>query len=325
MITYLPAILTIAMIYGLLGLALNLNWGHTGIINFGHVAFFAIGAYTSALLNTKFSIPVPIGFAAGCIVAGLAAVPIGWITLRLKADFLAIVTIGFSETVRVVLEGSAWSGGPSGVTKIERPFADLPSDEFNLAWLAVFLVVVVAVFFLMRSITESQLGRVLRAIKADDQAVSMLGKNVAGSKTLSLVIAAALAGGAGALYAHYIGYISPSQFLPSVTFYVWAGIIIGGSSHLGALLGSVALIGLFEATRFLGDFGFDLISATDMANLRLIAVGVVIILFLKFRPNGLLPYKPSRRLVQRGTLLSTTTGPGENIPLSQNGPRNAGN
>ena len=313
------------MIYGLLGLALNLNWGHTGVINFGHVAFFAIGAYTSALLNTEFSIPVPIGFVAGCIVAGLAAVPIGWITLRLKADFLAVVTIGFSETVRVVLEGSGWSGGPSGVTGIERPFAGLPSGEFNLAWLAVFLIVVVAVFFLMRSITESQLGRVLRAIKADEPAVAMLGKNVAGSKTVSLVIAASLAGGAGALYAHYIGYISPSQFLPAVTFYVWAGIIIGGSSHLGALIGSVVLIGLFEATRFLGDFGFDLISATDMASLRLIAVGVVIILFLKFRPNGLLPYKPSRSLVKRGTPHGAVAHSPEDVASSGKGRRNAGN
>lgn len=283
------------MIYGLLGLALNLNWGHTGIINFGHVAFFAIGAYTSALLNTEFGLPVPVGFVAGLLLAGLFAIPIGWITLRLKADFLAIVTIGFSETVRVILEASDWSGGPSGITGIERPFSNLAAGDFNLVWLAIFVFAVIAAFFLLRNITESQFGRVLRAIKSDEPAVSMLGKNVAASKTMSLVVAAALAGGAGSLYAHYIGYISPGQFLPSVTFYVWAGIIIGGSSHLGALIGSVTLIGLFEASRFLSDFGFDLISPTDMASVRLIAVGVIIILFLKFRPNGVLPYKPSRR------------------------------
>ena len=299
MITYLPAILTIALIYGLLGLALNLEWGHTGIINFGHVAFFAIGAYGSALLNVHFSVPVPVGFLVGCLLAALAAIPIGWITLRLKADFLAIVTIGFSETVRVVLESSAWSGGPSGVTGVERPFSDLSIDQFNAGWLIVIAAIVLVAFLTLRNVTESQFGRLLRAIKADEPAVAMLGKNVAASKTVSLVIGSALAGGAGALYAHYVGYISPDQFEPSTTFYVWAGIIIGGSSHLGALIGSVGLVAMFEASRFLGDFGFTLLSATDIANLRLIAVGVIIILFLRFRPDGLMRYRASKRLLAR--------------------------
>lgn len=302
MIDYIPGILTIALMFGMLGLALNLEWGHTGIINFGHVAFFAIGAYTSALLGTKFHLPVPVGFIAGCALAALAAVPIGWITLRLKADFLAIVTIGFSEALRVSLESSTWAGGPNGITGIARPFSALSIDQFNLRWLIIVGVAVLLAYLLLRNVTESQFGRLLRAIKSDEAATAMLGKNVAASKTVSLVIGSALAGGAGSLYAHYMGYISPEQFLPLVTFYIWAAIIIGGSSHVGALLGSIGLVGLFEASRFLGDFGFKMFSATDIANIRLIVVGAAIILFLRFRPSGLLPYRPSKRFMDQNAV-----------------------
>lgn len=294
MSTYLPAILVIALLYGLLGLGLNLEWGHTGIINFGHVAFFAVGAYTSALLTVHAKVPVAVGPLAAVVAAALFALPIGWITLRLSTDFLAIVTIGFAETIRIILLNAGWSGGPSGITAVPRPLTDLSSQQFNVYWALAVLVVVVLTIWLLRNISSSSYGRLLMAIKNDERAVSMLGRNIASAKTSSLIIGSALAGLAGSIYAHYIGYVAPDQFQPSVTFFVWAGIIIGGSSHLGALLGSVALVALLEASRFLGDFGFTLFSTTQMANVRFIVVGILIVVFLIVRPDGALPFRAGR-------------------------------
>lgn len=290
MSTYLPAILSIAFVYGILGLALNLNWGRTGIINFGVVAFFAIGAYTSALLNTSFDTPIWIGCVLGAVLAALAALPVGWITLRLKADFLAVVTIGFAESLRIFVQSVDWTGGASGVIGIARPFSGISPAKFNVAWFFVFLAAVVLSWLLLRAITRSRLGLLLRAIKYDEVASAMLGKNVTAARTLSLVISAAITGATGALYAHYIGYISPDQFTALLTFYVWAGIIIGGSSDLGALIGCIVLVGLLESTRFVDLSAFGSISAASLANFRMIAVGLIILLFLKYRPEGLFPH-----------------------------------
>lgn len=308
MTTYLPAVLSIALVYGILGLALNLNWGRTGIINFGVVAFFAVGAYTSALLQTVYHVPIVWSSLAGCLLAGLTAIPVGWITLRLEADFLAIVTIGFAESLRIFVQGEDWTGGPSGIIGIQRPFSSMAPAQFNVAWFIVFAAATLVAFLLVHGITRSRLGNLLRAIKADEIAVVMLGKNVVAAKTLSLVISAMICGVVGALYAHHIGYISPDQFTAMVTFYVWAGIIIGGSSDLGALLGSVLLVGLLEITRFVDWTNVSFVSVADIANLRMMLVGLIILLFLIFRPEGILPYRPHRN-APRPRYAGETGGP----------------
>lgn len=295
MITYLPAILSIALLYGILGLALNLTWGRTGIINFGVVAFFAIGAYTSALLDTVYGVTTWLGVLIGAIAAALSAVPVGWITLRLKADFLAIVTIGFAESLRILIQGVDWTGGPSGVIGISRPFSDLSPTGFNIGWFFIFLIAAIITYIVVNAITRSRFGNLLRAIKSDEIATSMLGKDVAAAKTLSLVISATITGAAGALYAHYVGYISPDQFTAMVTFDVWAGIIIGGSSDIGALLGSMLLVAVLESTRFVDWSSTGLLSVSDLANLRMMLIGLIIVLFLIFRAQGLLPYRSRSR------------------------------
>lgn len=301
MTTYLPAILSVALLYGALGLALNLNWGRTGIINFGVVAFFAVGAYTSALLDTVYGVNIWISSLAGCALAGLAAIPMGWITLRLKADFLAIVTIGFAESLRIFVQGVDWTGGPSGVIGISRPWSGSSPTVFNVAWLVIFCVSALITYVIVNSITRSRLGNLLRAIKSDETAVAMLGNNVVGAKTLSLVISAVLTGGIGALYAHYIGYISPDQFTAMVTFDVWAGIIIGGSSDFGALVGSMLLVGILESTRFVDWSTTDWISVGAVANIRMMIVGLVIVLFLIFRAQGLFPHRGAKRNQRLGS------------------------
>jgi len=288
MIAYLVAMAIIALIYALLALGLNLHWGHTGLINFGHVAFFAIGAYTSAML-TLHGVPIMGGAVAATILAALAALPIGWVAVRLRSDYLAIVTIGFSELVRLILLNEVWlTRGPMGLSGIPRPFEGLPPGANELTYLVMLAVVVAVALILLERVVRSPFGRVLRAIREDEDAAAALGKDVVGFKVRSLVLGAAIAGLAGSFYAHYMNYVVPDQFLPLVTFYVWIAVILGGSgNNLGALLGTGILMVFLEGTRFLKDWGIPL-DEVRLAALRFVVVGLALVLLVLFRPQGLL-------------------------------------
>ena len=288
MISYLTAMGIIVLIYALLALGLNLHFGYTGLINFGHVAFFAVGAYTSAIL-TLGGWSILLGLVAATLLAGLAAYPIGLATLRLREDYLAIVTLALSEVVRLIALNEAWlTNGPNGLAGIPRPFASLGTGTKELAYFALLLGIVLLVFLILKRLGGSPFGRTLQAIREDEDAVTALGKDVYGFKMRSLVIGASLAGLAGGLYAHYIQFVVPEQFIPLVTFYVWIAVILGGSgSNVGAIIGTVVLLTFMEGTRFLGDF-LPSIDASQIAALRFVVVGLVLILLMRFRPQGLL-------------------------------------
>ncbi|WP_342642832.1 branched-chain amino acid ABC transporter permease [Rhodoligotrophos ferricapiens] len=293
MISYLVAIAIIGLIYVLLGLALNLQWGQTGLINFGHVASFAIGAYTSGLLSLA-GWPIPLCMAAAMVLAGAAAWPLGRLTVTLKEDYLAIIAIGFSEVVRSVLENEMWlTRGPSGVPGIPSLFSSLPAAERGVAIMVALLIAVAIVFLLLERLTRAPFGRALRAIRDNEMAAAALAKNIVSFKTRSLVLGAAIAGLAGAFYAHYLTFISPEQFTPEVTFNVWIAVIIGGSgSNLGTILGTFLLILFLEGTRFLNDLGLSL-DGSQLGALRFMLIGAALVLCMLFRPAGLLP--PSSR------------------------------
>jgi branched-chain amino acid transport system permease protein len=293
---YLAAIATIALIYVLLSLGLTLHYGLTGLINFGHVGFFCIGAYASAILSTKAGMPLILGFAAAAVLAGLAAWPLGLVSLRLRDDYFAIVTLGFSETVRIVVISEQWlTHGVQGIAGIPRLFEGLgvgmPSA---LAILGVLLAVNAAAVLMFFRLVKSPFGRVIQAIRDNEEAVRALGKDPARFKIRVLVLGAALAGIAGAFYAHYIGYVVPDQFIPLVTFYVWMAIIIGGVARIsGAVVGTALLMLFLEGSRFLRDVA-PFISAVDMASVRIGAVGLALVLFTLYRPQGLMG-EPTRR------------------------------
>lgn len=295
MISYLIAIAIIGLIYVLLGLALNLQWGQTGLINFGHVASFAIGAYTSGLLSVA-GMPVSLSIVCAMVAAGAAAWPLGRLTVTLKEDYLAIIAIGFSEVVRSILENEGWlTRGPSGVPGIPSLFSGLPADERGVAIFAALLVAAAIVFILLERLTRAPFGRALRAIRDNETAAAALGKDIVSFKTRSLVLGAAIAGLAGAFYAHYLTFISPEQFTPEVTFNVWIAVIIGGSgSNLGTVLGTFVLILFLEGTRFLNDFGLAL-DGSQLGALRFMMIGIALVLFMLFRPAGLLPPSRERR------------------------------
>ena len=284
---YLVSIGIVVLIYALLAIGLNLQYGETGLINFGHVAFFAIGAYASALLSIK-GVPLWLSFPAAAALAALAAIPLGMAALRLREDYLAIVTLGFSETTRLVIQQEEWlTGGVQGLPGVPALFASAGTGARNLMQLAALIVAVLLAVLAIRSLQKSAFGRLLRAIRDNEAAVAALGKDPAGYKIRVFMLGAALAGIAGAFYAHFVTFITPEQFVPLVTFYVWMSIILGGVGSLrGALVGTLVLVVFLEGSRFLRDL-VPGIAEAQMAHVRLGVVGLALILCMLYRPQGI--------------------------------------
>lgn len=289
MTAYLLAIGIMAAIYVLLTLGLTLQYGLTGLVNFGHVGFFAIGAYASALLSLQ-GVPLPLTFLAAAVAAAIAAWPIGLVALRLREDYFAVVTLGFGETVRLAITSESWlTNGVQGIPGIPRLFSVMPVGlpEALATFAAVAFACAVAALMLWR-IARSPFGRVIGAIRDNEEALKALGKDPARFKLQVMMLGSALAGIAGAFYGHYITYLSPDQFIPLVTFYAWMAMIMGGVGRVsGAVVGAALLMLFLEGTRFLRDI-IPGVSEVEMASVRLGAVGLALVLFTLFRPQGLM-------------------------------------
>lgn len=295
MSAYIVAIISITLIYVLLGLALNLEWAHAGLLNFGHVAFFAIGAYAYSLLALG-GFPLVIAVASAVLIAAFAGALVAVLTVRLEQDYLAIVTLALAQVWQLVLNNSQWSGGPGGLVSV-------PALSSSAVGLFVIAAGCVALSWLgLSRLTNSKYGLSLQAIRDDPIAAASLGKGVLQYKWRAFAIGSGLAGLAGALYASYVTFISPEQFDATVTFYVLVGIILGGSSHWGAIFGTFIFVGLEEATQFATDLGIPVSNAT-MADIRLFAIGAVLVLLLEFRPHGAFPF---RRRLSRETVARVT-------------------
>lgn len=284
---YLVSIAIVVLIYALLAIGLNLQYGETGLINFGHVAFFAIGAYTSALLSLK-GVPLWLSFPAAAGIASLAAVPLGMAALRLREDYLAIVTLGFSETTRLVIQQEEWlTRGVQGLPGVPALFASAGTGTRNWMQLGALVCAVLLAVVAVRLLQRSAFGRLLRAIRDNEPAVAAVGKDPAGYKIRVFMLGAALAGVAGAFYAHFVTFITPEQFVPLITFYVWMSIILGGvGSMRGALMGTLVLVVFLEGSRFLRDL-VPAIAEAQMAHIRLGVVGLALILCMLYRPQGM--------------------------------------
>lgn len=289
MVAYLVAVGIVALIYMLLTIGLNLQYGFTGLINFGVVAFFAIGAYASALLTLQ-GWPLVPAFLVAIIVAAVAAYPIGLLSLRLSDDYLAVVTLGFSEVVRLAIQEEKWlTKGVQGLPGIPRMFQSLGIGQYaELATLAVLVACNLAAIGLMVHLVRSPYGRLIQAIRDDEVAVEAIGKDPRRLKVQVFMLGAGLAGLGGAFYAHFITYLSPDQFLPLVTFYVWIAMIIGGTGRTtGAVAGSFILMVFLEGSRFARDW-IPGVSEVQMASVRLAMVGLALILFTIYRPQGMM-------------------------------------
>lgn len=292
LVNFLIYLLTMIGIYSLLAMSLNFQVGFTGLINFGQVAFFLIGAYTSSLLVTKAGAPLALGFLGGMALSGLFGYIISIPTKSLKADYWAIATLAGGEVVRLIALNEGWlTEGPFGVMSISQPLRWLFSrDTYPLFYLSLVVALVAVAYLVLSLLTNSPFGRNLKAIRDEEDLCLSLGKNTRKLKLQAMVVAGMVAGLGGALFAHYITYISPENFRPIETFLMWAMIIVGGKgNHLGAILGAVVIQLFNVSTRFIG--GYVPLGADSMAALRMVIIGVLIVLFLLYAPEGLVKEK----------------------------------
>jgi ABC-type branched-subunit amino acid transport system permease subunit len=300
----------VAGIYTILALGLQVQFGFAGLLNFGQVAFMAIGAYTMAILVVKEGwstwLAAPLGIAAAAAGGLLLGLP----TLRLRADYFAIVTIAFSEIIRYVATNeNALTGGSQGTIAL-GPIGT--ATQYNGQWRrfqthvqhslglsstdATMLVIVWATAIVLLTVVWLALrtpwGRVLRAIRDDEDAAESLGKNVFAYKLQALSIGAALAGVAGLFYAWEFSFFSPDDFQPLLTFFAWMILLLGGLGRVWAVpVGALVFGFIFAGTRFLDFAPFTWFASDERAYLRLIIIGVIIVVLVLWRPQGLLGNK----------------------------------
>jgi branched-chain amino acid transport system permease protein len=302
----------IAGIYAILSLGLYVQFSLAGLPNFGHVAFMAVAAYTMAILVVRYAVPMPLAAGAGLVGAILLALVLGIPTLRLRADYLAIATVAGGEIIRyLAMNLPDLTGGPIGsigllgpgqialyngdwLTFLDRIAANLSGllgarmTRDGAAAILVWLLAGMLVLVLWRC-ERSPWGRVLRAIREDEAAVTAVGKNVFAFKLQALMLGAVLAGVAGLLLAWQIGVFSPEDYQPTLTFYAYLILILGGMNRLLAIpVGAVAFSLLYSGTRLLNFFPLSLIDSGSRAFLRLFLVGFLLVLLMAVRPEGML-------------------------------------
>jgi len=279
-------------IFGIVALSLNLEFGFAGIANFGKVAFFLIGAYTYALLS-KIGIPFPLCLIAGALTSALFGLLISLPALRLRTDYLAIAILAFGEILRLIVKSESWIAGGDWGTSV-APAISIAGASHHVGVLVniglVYFCLLIC-FVIAQLLANSPYGRVVRAIREDEIAAEALGKDRAKYKAQILMIGSAMVGVAGGLYVQYLHYVLPDMFVPMITFTVWIMVLLGGpGNNWGALLGA-GLVELFK-------YGTNLakpILPLDPINLQYILFGVLIILVLFYRPQGLLKESPIKK------------------------------
>jgi len=300
LLSYGSFFLVFATVFAVIVLGLNLQWGYTGLFNVGVAGFVAVGAYTSALLTTPETAgrvgglgwPVAAGWIAAMVSSGLAGLLVGLAALRLRHDYLAITTFGIAVCVQLVALNAQWlTGGPFGVQFIPRPMqAWLGAGlHWTLAYLALCVGLLALVYFALERLVASPWGRVLRAIREDEDAAASLGKRAFAFRLQSFVIGCALMGLGGAMYVHFVGFVAPEDFLPILTFQLWAMLIVGGSgNNRGAILGSYLVWGFWALSGGLLRGMVEQAEQARAAALQVVLIGVLIALMLVWRPRGLL-------------------------------------
>ena len=312
LLSYASFFLVFATAYAIITLGLNLQWGYTGLFNVGVAGFVAVGAYTSALLTTPaqidrmagFGMPVAVGMMAAMVVTGLVGAAVGMLALRLRQDYLAITTFGIAVTIQLVANNATpLTGGPFGVHFIPKPFQSWLGTGLNwtLAYLVLALCLLAAAYFAVEKLVNSPWGRVLRAIREDEDAASALGKQSFSFRLQSFVIGSMLMGLGGAVYAHFVGFIAPDDFLPILTFQLWAMLIVGGSgNNRGAIVGAFVVWGFWTAAGGLMRGFVPQAEQARAAALQVVLIGCLIALMLVLRPRGIWGERLNGKAVKLG-------------------------
>lgn len=318
---------SLAGVYALLAIGLNLQWGYGGMFNAGIAGFWAIGAYTAAILTTppapanEFGYPghlggfgaffpriagfptaLLVGMVGAMVVTALVGMLIAIPTLRLRADYLAIATLGLARIITILINNlQNLTGGVFGIDRIPRPFEFQGANYLTEVSYAVFVGVILLLIYVgIERMSRSPWGRLMRAVREDEDAVMALGKNTFALKLEAFVIGCSLMGLAGALFAYFARTITvQNEFTPADTFLIWTMVVVGGSgNHKGVILGAFVFYFLFWfSIRAKDYFGLSSLFAEKIFFLQLIAIGVVLVALILLRPVGLIPEprKVSRR------------------------------
>jgi branched-chain amino acid transport system permease protein len=303
-----------AGIFTIFALGVQLQFGFTGLLNFGQVGFMAIAAYTMAILVVKVGMPL---WLASLIAIGTAMVfglLVGIPALRLRADYLAITTIAFGEIIRyVALNQSNLTGGPQGTIALAGPgeaafynsswqsfqrsvqhllskvFGEHLAHDPNFTMLILVWIVALALILLLQFVVHSPWGRVLRSIREDEDASAALGKNVFSYKLQALTFGAAIGAIAGLFFAYQFSFFSPPDFEPLTTFFAYVIVILGGTArNWGVPVGAIVFSVIFAGTRFFTFPPFSYLQSAQRAYVRLMIIGLILIGLMAFRPQGIL-------------------------------------
>ena len=300
LVSYIVFFLILSLIFGIAVLGLNLQWGFTGLFNAGVAGFTAIGAYTMAILTGPardaviggFELPFVLGLIGAMIASGIGAVIIGLATLKLRHEYLAVATFGIAVTIQLVcLNWEYLTGGTLGLIGIPNPskaWANGPLAQ-NALYLAVVLIVVGLTFGALERIVKSPWGRMLKAIREDDVAAASLGKSPERVRLEAFVLGCMIMGLSGALYVAFIGYVSPWDFLPILTFQIWTMLIVGGSANnRGALLGALIVWGVWTMSGFVISRVVPSEIQAQSGAMQAVLIGMILVVTLLIRPRGLI-------------------------------------
>ncbi len=280
---YLIHLAILVGIYAMLGISLNLVVGFTGLLSITQAAFYGIGGYATAILLTGLGMNFFLSVIAGIVITVILSLIIGFVLSRFRGDFFALGSFGFNIIIySVLLNWQSLTRGPLGIPGIPRPslFGYVFSE--NLSFLVLVIVFAALTYLLAHFVTRSSFGRVLKAIREDEEAAAVFGYNTLVYKLTIFVISAAIASVAGSLFASYITFIDPSTFVLNESIFILSIIILGGLSSLrGSVLGAIILILLPEILRFVG-FPSDI-----AAQMRQFVYGLLLVILMMYRPQGL--------------------------------------
>ncbi len=273
--TYYLHIAIMVGVYVILSLSLNLITGFTGQLCLGHSAFFGIGAYVGALTMIRFGINFFLAMLISFAVTGIFGILLGVPTLRLRGDYLAIVTLGFGEIVNLVLVNwDAVTNGPMGIRSIPNPSIFGFQIEGRMLFYYLALVLVILVYFLMNRLINSGFGMAMQTIKSDDIAAESIGIYPVKYKLIAFVLSSGIAGIAGCFYASYVSYISPTTFVYNTSVTILAMVVLGGLGSLaGSVIGATVLTIIPEFLRFISDY-------------RMLIFGALMVVMMIYKPEG---------------------------------------
>jgi neutral amino acid transport system permease protein len=299
-----------AVAYALAAIGLNMHFGYTGLLNFGQAGFMAVGAYGVGISVSYYGLPIWLGILVGVGAAVVLALLLGLPTLRLRADYLAIVTIAASEIIRITMRSPSlrnWSGGSNGLSGFTGQFYaanPFPTGQYgvgpismnaNRLWILVCAWALVGlVCFAFHRLINSPWGRVIRAIREDEDAVRALGKNVYAYKMQSLILGGVVGAFGGMVIAIGNATVQPDVYATAITFFAYAALILGGTARiLGPVAGSILFWALIAFTEGLlrellrsPVLPSDLLTGTQIGQVRFMLVGLGLVLLMAFRPQG---------------------------------------